>query len=71
MSTSNESFSAHHVYNDSSVAVFTASKMSKNRAFCTWGVRALLSVGGGVLVIAQNDLDTFWRQWAALPGKAD
>ena len=53
------------------MAVSATSKMSKNTAPCTWSVNALFSVGGGVLVIAKYDLNALWKQWAALPGKAD
>ena len=62
---------AYHLNSSKSVAVSTTYKLSKNFDACPRGVKVLLLGGGGVLVIAQYDLNSFWSAWAPLPGKPD
>ena len=62
---------SYHLNSDRSVAVSATYKLSKDFSGCPRGAKVLLLGAGGVLVIAQYDLNPFWKEWAALPGKAD
>lgn len=62
---------SYRINSGRSVAVSNTAKMSRVMADCPRGVKVLLLGAGGVLVIANYDLDPFWVEWAALPARAD
>ena len=52
------------------VAVSTEVRLSKAMWSCPRGVKVQLLGAGGCLVYGTYNGDSFWTQWAPLPGKA-